>query len=207
MPLKTMSDDEIKAGMAAMDHELRHLLSENGVSGHASCILAEAGPDVPRFKNLFLNLGEVQSVMDTIFNLKHTEGVAALRDLTAIMSAWEAAKEKKARKDQKDAEDEESGHGITMKSKDFKKLRESFESAYGALEDNKCPGQSWFESKALQVKDGLFKAEKMTECPTVEDDEEKEGNGEIQPVFDPKTRAVVFSSKTKGTSRAPSNYE
>ena len=141
--------------------------------------------------------------MDLHFGVKESEGLEAMGELAAVSSAWEAAAKLKERKDTLDAEARTEGRAVTIRKADFNQIRENFEGVFKPLRDDKCPSKVYFESKASELSEGCFSAERLSEMPSVT---EGGTTGEAGPPV-LTDQGLRYIPRQKATNAAPQSIE
>ena len=131
MPYAVLTPEEANVTLRAMEPDLAFVLEDNGVSELGRASLGRVVKTLAQFKNLADDRTQWRTLMREEFKIDDSDGLAGKAEISAVISAWEAAEAWKATKDKADADDRLMGRARTLKPNDFTKTRLSFEALYG----------------------------------------------------------------------------
>ena len=186
-----------------MEPDLAFILEDSGVSELGRASLGRIVRTIAQFKNLADDRAAWRELMKVEFKIDESDGLAGKAEISAIISAWEAAEAWKASKDRADAEDRLMGRARSLKPNEFMRVRLNFENIYGPLDDVFAPARALVESLQQQLEEGEFRAGPLTEAPSIG---EYDGEADLQPTMS-KDGVVRFRRSSRMGNSAPSNPE
>jgi len=96
---------------------------------------------------------------------QHSPGDRVL--VAKLAEAWEAARQRATTTRKLDAEARVTGHSREMLKGTHLALRRACARAHGVVEDRRCPGRAYLESRLEQLDDGELEAEPLSKVTTV----------------------------------------
>ena len=203
MPYAVLTPEEANVTLRAMEPDLAFVLEDNGVSELGRASLGRVVKTLAQFKNLADDRTQWRTLMREEFKIDDSDGLAGKAEISAVISAWEAAEAWKATKDKADADDRLMGRARTLKPNDFTKTRLSFEALYGQVDDMYVPARAFVEVLQQQLEEGEFRADSLSEMPSIT---ECEGEPELTPTMS-KDGIVKFRRTAKIGNLQPGSPE
>ena len=90
-----------------------------------------------------------------------------ISDIASLKTAWAACRKYQQAEDQNKADTKVLGLIAPMKSSEYMNIRLAFEKAHAVLEDNRLPGQSILDAIEACLEDGIYKAPRLIELPSL----------------------------------------
>ena len=203
MPYGALTTAEVESSLKGMEPDLQFVLEEAGVSELGRAHLGRVARTIATFKNLADDRTEWRKLIAEDLHIGAEDGLAGKAEVSAIISAWEAAEAWKSVKDRSDADDRLLGRPRTLKPSEFTRTRASFVEAYGELDDLYAPAKPLVELLQQQLEEGEFRAESLSEIPSVG---ECDGEPELTPIM-AKDGTVKFRKASRVGNSAPTTQE
>ena len=165
MPLKSMTDDEIKAALKKVNHDLLALWSENGVKDQVQATLAGAGcTTLSSFQRLGTSDAGITKACK-FMGLSEDLGLAEMIMIGSVQAAWEAAKVVHTALLRAQAEKQIMGIAPTLSPNELYQVEKTYERAVGRLPKEEMPGAPFIERMENEMKNGPLTAPRLNEIP------------------------------------------
>jgi len=168
MPLNTYDSLTTATFLSQLDPDLAYLFDELQISEQVQAnisereirkigVFAKVEPSEDAFREwLKVDLG---------LDPQHSVGDRVL--VAKLAEAWEAARQRATTTRKLDAEARVTGHAREMLKGTHLALRRACARAHGVVEDRRCPGRAYLESRLEQLDDGELEAEPLSKVTTV----------------------------------------
>ena len=187
---------------AQANTDLKFLLTKEEVSEAVQTTLYEAGvTTVKQFAALVKDEEELRALGATTFGLGDMTTLANKVKMANLLCAYNAAKARTSELYKVDAENEVRMVPKVVLANDFNALRTTYKVKYGALEDSRTPGRSYYEKRVDSLERSDFRAETLSEVINFRQDDARE----LKPVWD--SSGSLKSIKTETTIPLPANTE
>ena len=196
MPVIVVEEAVRSAALATMAPELDALLIDKEVSTEMRGILAHLG--VTKF-TLFANLASSEEAfraeLKEDLGIEDKAPIAVRLQLSAIIEAWKAARERLKAKEEAAAESRATGRQQEMIPEDAVSLRDAFERHYGEVEDSDFPSRDFVAWRFAQFETGRFVAEELIQVISVREGHDHKAPASMTLEFAPTSSKVVAVRK------------
>ena len=131
------------------------------------------------------------------------EAIARMASEIKLVASWESCRNRAEERDKVEAQRAIANQPLQLSQNEFKGRRGIYEQIFRKLEDDEAPAKSYLEALETRIGDGDFKAERLLEVIT-EDEDIDDGAPDI--MFNRETGTFKPVSKKK-TGKIPSNSE
>ena len=206
MPLTVITEEEKKAGLAALDAELRFLLEEKKIVSDMICLFGHLGlTDVATLAHIEETEAKFREMLEKEFGMVSSEGMAARVQTSRLIDIWHAARERNAARNAEATAARIEGRQRELPAQTFVSVRRQFQELNGKYDDENFPSKEYIQNKIEQLEEGEIKTESLTEVVSVKEAGEECAEDSI--MFDVGSRKGVKATKAKIRVRPPTTTE
>ena len=169
MPLPAMTEAQIEEGYKKADADLRLHMDQAGVSRHAVAVLANAGFSSTRMYRCFASSAENLPSKAKLMGLDPDSDLMAHAEVAKLQMVWLTANSIQVAEETDKAEKRVLGINRQIKSTEYSNMRQCYEKKVGKQRDREFPGTSILERLDLDVEEGEWRAPKLTEVTSREE--------------------------------------
>ena len=180
-----LSDAEVSAALGTADSDLLWLFGEHTVSDQVQARIIRTPITKVR---LFIGLGEtrpeVKEVLKRHYDLDAAESCHKLKEVAAVLSAWDAARAYVSRDDTLRAESKASDNTLPVAALEHRAMKAAFEKVWGprgGLPDEETPNRHYLGLKTNEIEAGELIAESLSQVCSKLDGEEDYLGSDICP--------------------------
>jgi len=207
MPLNVYDNETTAAHLARLEPELSYLLDELEISEQVQANLAEREiKKVGVFAKVEASEEAFREWLKADLGLDPSASVGARVTVAKLAEAWEAARQRASTSRKLEAEARVTGQTREMLKGVHLALRRACARTHGAVEDRRCPGRAYLESRLEQLDDGELEAEPLSKVTTVAIEQESVATSAGAGV-DVRKDGLLHVVKGKRTAPLPTNPE
>ena len=181
--------------------ELKFLMAREGVPEETQQKLYTAGVrTVKQFASLVKDADGMRDLALRSFGLEGQDLETKVK-VSCLICAFNAAKARATEMDRLDAENEVRSLPKVVPANDFFAMKSAFVTKHWALDKSRTPGKSYVEKKLEGLEKNEFRAEKLSEVVSYQEDD----GGELRPVWD--RSGALTSMKTQSSVPLPVDSE
>ncbi len=184
MPLIVISAEQKAAGEAALDTDLRFMLSEKQIPVEVQQVFGHLGlTSIQTLADLEASKEEFRETLRSALGLDPSDGFEVKLLVSKLVGLWAAAQKRIAAKDSEEAAARAEGRTRVLAVQTYTAMRRAFEAVHGKYDDDDFPCRSWMQSRFEQLEDNDYRAESLTEVVSVR--EAGDENVETGLLFNP----------------------
>jgi len=207
MPLNVYDAPTTAAHLSNLDPELAYLLDELEISEQIQANLAAREiKKVGVFAKVEPNEDAFRAWLKADLGLDPSADVVARVTVAKLAEAWEAARQRAVTVRKIEAESRVTGQAREMMKGVHLALRRACARTHGPVEDRRCPGRAYLESRLEQLDDGELEAEPLSKVTTVAIEQESVATSAGAGV-DIRRDGLLHVVKGKRTAPLPTNPE
>jgi len=168
MPLKAFDAPTTAAHLARLEPELSYLFDELEIPEAVQANVSEREiRKIGVFAKVEATEDAFREWLKVDLGLDPAEGVGERVTVAKLAEAWEAARQRATTSRKLEAEARVTGQTREMLKGVHLSLRRACARTHGAVEDRRCPGRAYVESRLEQLDDGELEAEPLSKVTTV----------------------------------------
>jgi len=168
MPLNVYDAPTTAAHLAALDPDLAYLFDELSIPEAVQANLsAREVRKMGVFAKVEASEDSFREWLKSDLGLDPSNSVAERVSVAKLAEAWEAARQRATTTRKLEAEARVTGQAREMLKGTHLSLRRACARAHGHVEDRRCPGRAYLETRLEQLDDGELEAEPLSKVTTV----------------------------------------